>query len=63
MLNCNSYDVAVHAAMELGADKLCCVTGDDIAALDLPQARRAARVVCACVRVCVCVCVCVCRAC
>lgn len=26
VLNCNIYDVATHAAIELGADKLICMT-------------------------------------
>lgn len=37
VLNCNTYDVATHAAIELKADKLFCVTGDDVAELGLPQ--------------------------
>jgi len=36
VLNCNSYDVAVHAAVELKADKFICVT-DGVSELDLPQ--------------------------
>ncbi|RMZ56211.1 hypothetical protein APUTEX25_002401 [Auxenochlorella protothecoides] len=30
LLNCNVYDVATHAAVELGADKLLCLTGQDL---------------------------------
>ncbi|KAL6782346.1 LCI8B [Auxenochlorella protothecoides x Auxenochlorella symbiontica] len=36
LLNCNVYDVATHAAVELGADKLLCLTGQDVADLGLP---------------------------
>jgi len=37
LLNCNSYDVATHAAVELQADKLLCLTGADVRALNLPH--------------------------
>ena len=37
LLNCNSYDVATHAAVELQADKLLCITGEDVRALKLPH--------------------------
>lgn len=37
LLNCNSYDVATHAAVELQADKLLCLTGDDVRQLKLPH--------------------------
>jgi len=37
LLNCNVYDVATHAAVELKADKLLCFTGDDVRALQLPS--------------------------
>lgn len=37
LLNCNVYDVATHAAVELGADKLLVVTDEDVAALRLPN--------------------------
>lgn len=30
VLNCNTYDVGLHAAMELGADKLICLHLDDV---------------------------------
>lgn len=37
MLNCNVHDVALHAAAELGADKLIfCHNDDEVAALNLP---------------------------
>ena len=36
MLNCNTYDVGLHAAVELRADKLICLHLDDVAALALP---------------------------
>jgi amino-acid N-acetyltransferase len=36
VLNCNSYDVATHAAIELGADKFICVL-DGVADMQLPQ--------------------------
>lgn len=37
LLNCNVYDVATHAAVELGADKLLVVTDSDVARLRLPN--------------------------
>lgn len=37
MLNCNTYDVGLHAAVELGADKLIALHLDEVAGLDLPQ--------------------------
>lgn len=37
LLNCNSYDVATHAAVELQADKLLCLTGEDVRRLKLPH--------------------------
>lgn len=37
VLNCNTFDVATHAAVELKADKIMCVTMDDVKELDLPQ--------------------------
>lgn len=37
LLNCNSYDVATHAAVELQADKLLCITGKDVHDLALPH--------------------------
>ena len=36
VLNCNSYDVAVHAAVDLKADKFICVT-DGVSEMGLPQ--------------------------
>ncbi len=36
VLNCNSYDVATHAAIELGADKFICVL-DGLPDMQLPQ--------------------------
>lgn len=36
VLNCNSYDVATHAAIELAADKFICVL-DGVDDLNLPQ--------------------------
>jgi hypothetical protein len=30
VLNCNTYDVGLHAAVELGADKLICLHLDDV---------------------------------
>ena len=35
-LNLSCFDVAAHAAVELGADKLVCLTLADVAALRLP---------------------------
>lgn len=37
LLNCNTFDVATHAAIELKADKLLCMTTDAVADLNLPQ--------------------------
>lgn len=37
LLNCNTYDIATHAAVELKADKLICLTGQDVRELNLPQ--------------------------
>jgi amino-acid N-acetyltransferase len=37
LLNCNVYDVATHAAVELQADKLLCLTGSDVRQLNLPH--------------------------
>jgi len=37
VLNCNTYDVGLHAAVELGADKLICLHLSDVADLGLPQ--------------------------
>jgi len=37
LLNCNVYDVATHAAVELQADKLLCLTGSDVRQLHLPH--------------------------
>ena len=37
VLNCNTFDVATHAAVELKADKIMCITMDDVKELDLPQ--------------------------
>ena len=37
LLNCNAYDVATHAAVELNADKLLCLTGEDVRKLRLPH--------------------------
>ncbi|KAG2485158.1 hypothetical protein HYH03_016048 [Edaphochlamys debaryana] len=36
VLNCNTYDVGLHAAVELGADKLFFMHLDEVAALSLP---------------------------
>jgi amino-acid N-acetyltransferase len=36
VLNCNSYDVAVHAAVDLKADKFICVL-DGVSDMGLPQ--------------------------
>jgi amino-acid N-acetyltransferase len=30
VLNCNTYDVGLHAAVELGAEKLFCLHLDDV---------------------------------
>jgi amino-acid N-acetyltransferase len=30
VLNCNTFDVGLHAAVELGADKLICLHQDDV---------------------------------
>lgn len=37
VLNCNTFDVATHAAVELKADKIMCMTMDDVQELALPQ--------------------------
>ncbi|PSC67080.1 putative amino-acid acetyltransferase chloroplastic isoform X1 [Micractinium conductrix] len=37
LLNCNSFDVATHAAVELQADKLLLLTGADVRELELPH--------------------------
>ncbi|KAL4539240.1 hypothetical protein Ndes2526B_g02506 [Nannochloris sp. 'desiccata'] len=37
LLNCNVYDVATHAAVDLKADKLLCLTGSDVRQLNLPH--------------------------
>jgi hypothetical protein len=37
VLNCNTYDVGLHAAVDLGAEKLLVVHLDDVQALQLPQ--------------------------
>ncbi|KAI8462509.1 MAG: N-acetylglutamate synthase [Monoraphidium minutum] len=37
VLNCNTYDVGLHAAVELGAEKVFCLHLDDVAQLGLPQ--------------------------
>ena len=37
VLNCNTFDVATHAAMELKADKIMCITLDDVQSLNMPQ--------------------------
>lgn len=37
VLNCNTFDVATHAAIELKADKIMCVTMDDVKSLNMPQ--------------------------
>lgn len=37
LLNCNAFDVATHAAVELQADKLLCLTGADVKKLKLPH--------------------------
>lgn len=36
VLNCNTYDVGLHAAVELRADKLFCIHLDDVQQLALP---------------------------
>lgn len=36
-LNCNIFDVASHAAIELSVDKLCFLTLDEVKALQLPS--------------------------
>lgn len=36
-LNCNIFDVASHAAIELAADKLCFLTLDEVADMHLPN--------------------------
>eukprot|EP00775_Hariotina_reticulata_P009748 gene9748-9906_t len=38
VLNCNTYDVGLHASIELGADKLICLHLNDVTDMDLPQA-------------------------
>jgi amino-acid N-acetyltransferase len=37
VLNCNTYDVGLHAAVELQAEKLLVVHLDDVKELGLPQ--------------------------
>lgn len=37
LLNCNAFDVATHAAVELRADKMLCITTADVRALNLPH--------------------------
>jgi len=37
VLNCNTFDVATHAAIELKADKIMCITMDDVKSLNMPQ--------------------------
>ena len=37
VLNCNTFDVATHAAIELKADKIMCITLDDVQSLNMPQ--------------------------
>ena len=37
VLNCNTFDVATHAAIELKADKIMCMTLDDVQSLNMPQ--------------------------
>ena len=37
LLNCNAFDVATHAAVDLQADKLLCLTGADVRKLNLPH--------------------------
>ena len=37
VLNCNTFDVATHAAIELKADKIMCVTMDDVKSLNMPK--------------------------
>lgn len=37
LLNCNTYDVAVRAAVECGADKVICMHLDEVAGLGLPE--------------------------
>ena len=37
VLNCNTFDVATHAAIELKADKIMCMTLDDVKSLNMPQ--------------------------
>ncbi|KAL4437093.1 hypothetical protein ABPG75_004232 [Micractinium tetrahymenae] len=37
LLNCNCFDVATHAAVELRADKLLLLTGQDVRDLELPH--------------------------
>lgn len=36
LLNCNTFDVATHAAVELDADKLICLHLDEVSRLELP---------------------------
>lgn len=37
VLNCNTFDVATHAAIELKADKIMCITLDEVQSLNMPQ--------------------------
>lgn len=37
VLNCNTFDVATHAAIELKADKIMCITLDEVQSLRMPQ--------------------------
>ena len=37
VLNCNTFDVATHAAIELKADKIMCITLDEVQSLHMPQ--------------------------
>ena len=36
LLNCNTFDVATHAAIELKADKLICMHMEEVSSLRLP---------------------------
>lgn len=37
VLNCNTFDVATHAAIELKADKIMCITMDDVQSMGMPK--------------------------
>ena len=52
LLNCNAFDVATHAAVELRADKLLLMTGRDVRDLRLPNYLPLVRTPAACLPAC-----------